>query len=410
MGVLKPCAPGAANYAGEMLPFQAGELLAPLVEPRARLSDAELSRTARHRRLAGLETEGQRRIASARVAVIGAGGLGAPVVLALAAAGVGELVVFDDDVIELSNLQRQVIHRTQDVGAPKADSAVRVAAELSETRVRAEHVRLTTRDAAERLAGVDLVIDGTDSFESREIVAQACERLGLPLVWGTVQEFAGQVTVFWSAPPEGVPAVRLHDLYPPGSEAPACSAVGVFGPLCLQVGALMASEALKLVTGIGRPLIGRVALLDALGGTQREVPLRASRANDAAAPTSGNTAMRRPPVPEVDDLPGAAAADVLVLDVRNADEPGAGRIPGSELVPLRALLRDVDGTVSGLGLHGRDVVVVCEVGVRARVAAAALNGAGAHASVLRGGMEGWARRRPEQQSGREPEQERARRG
>jgi adenylyltransferase/sulfurtransferase len=352
----------------------------PLVDPVPALSDAEQARTARHQRLAGLGPVGQRRIAAARVGVIGAGGLGSPVVLALAAAGVGELVVFDDADVDAANQQPPVIHRRQDVGRPKTDSAERVASDLSATRVRAVRTRLTHENAAGLLDGVDLVLDGTDSFESREIVAAACERLGLPLVWGTVQEFAGMVTVFWTDPPTGYAPVRLHDLYPAGSEAPACSAVGVFGPLCLQVGSLMAAEALKLITGIGRPLIGRVALIDALAGTQREAPLRGVD----AAPTETPAPPR--PVPEVDE-PG----DAVVIDVREAYELEAGTVPGARHRPLDALLADVDGISREVA--GAQVVVVCQVGARARVAARALRSAGVTASVLRGGMDGWTSRR-----------------
>lgn len=357
--------------------------LLPLVEPVDALSDREQLRTARHQRLAGLGAEGQRRIAAATVAVIGAGGLGAPVVLALAAAGIGRIVVFDDDVIELSNLQRQVIHRLQDVGRRKADSVARVAADLSETDVRVMATRLTHRNAAELISGVDLVLDGTDSFESREIVAAACERLAVPLVWGTVQEFAGLVTVFWSAPPAPADAVRLRDLYPPGSEAPACSAVGVFGPLCLQAGSMMASEALKLVTGIGRPLLGRIALIDALAGTVREVPLRPARTSEAVSTPSAALA----PPPEVDE-PGQGA---VILDVREADEVAAGMLPGARHLPLASLFGDLD--TASAELAGSDVVVVCQVGARARRAAQALRGAGVDAVVLRGGMDGYRGRR-----------------
>jgi adenylyltransferase/sulfurtransferase len=355
--------------------------LPPLVEPVDALSSREQLRTARHQCLAALGSDGQRRIAAASVGVIGAGGLGAPVVLALAAAGVGTIVVFDDDDVELSNLQRQVIHRLQDVGRPKTDSVVRVAADLSETEVRVVTTRLTHENAAELISGVDLVLDGTDSFESREVVAAACERLAVPLVWGTVQEFAGLVTVFWSAPPRPAEAVRLHDLYPPGSEAPSCSAVGVFGPLCIQAGSMMASEALKLITGIGRPLLGRIAMIDALAGTVREAPLRASRAT-ASAPLSPVEA-----VAEVDH----PADGAVVIDVREAEEVARGMLPGARHLPLAALLESVDSTAAELA--GSEVVVVCQVGARARRAAQALRGRGVNAVVLRGGMDGYERRR-----------------
>ncbi|MGN7979465.1 ThiF family adenylyltransferase [Microbacterium sp. 22195] len=353
--------------------------LPPLVEPVDALSSREQLRTARHQRLAGLGSDGQRRIAAASVGVIGAGGLGAPVVLALSAAGVGTVVVFDDDDVELSNLQRQVIHRLQDVGRPKTDSVVRVAADLSETEVRVVTTRLTHENAAELISGVDLVLDGTDSFESREVVAAACERLAVPLVWGTVQEFAGLVTVFWSAPPVPADAVRLHDLYPPGSEAPACSAVGVFGPLCIQAGSMMASEALKLITGIGRPLLGRIAMIDALAGSVREAPLQASRATASAPPSDA--------VDEVDH----PADGAVVIDVREAEEVARGMLPGARHVPLATLLGSLDSTAAELA--GSEVVMVCQVGARARRAAQALRGRGVDAVVLRGGMDGYERRR-----------------
>jgi len=201
----------------------------------------------------------------------------------------------------------------------------------------------------------------------------------VPLVWGTVQEFAGLVTVFWSAPPAPADAVRLHDLYPPGSEAPACSAVGVFGPLCIQAGSMMASEALKLITGIGRPLLGRIAMIDALAGTVREAPLRASRAT-ASAPPSGA-------VVEVDD----PADGAVVIDVREAEEVARGMLPGARHVPLATLLGSLDSTAAELA--GSEVVMVCQAGARARRAAQALRGRGVDAMVLRGGMDGYERRR-----------------
>jgi adenylyltransferase/sulfurtransferase len=251
---------------------------------------------------------------------------------------------------------------------------------MSETRVRVVSTRLTHQNADELIPGVDLVLDGTDSFESREIVAAACERLSLPLVWGTVQEFAGLVTVFWSAPPEGADAVRLHDLYPPGSEAPACSAVGVFGPLCIQAGSMMASEALKLIMGLGKPLLGRIAMIDALAGTVREAPLRAARVTASARPSA-------PAVDEVDE-PGAGA---VVIDVREADEVATGMIAGALHLPLGELLASLEEMAEEL--RDDEVVLVCQVGARARRAARALTGKGVSAVVLRGGMDGYNSRR-----------------
>ena len=254
--------------------------LPPLVDPLPALTGAEAARTERHAALAGFGPLAQRRLAASRVAVVGAGGLGSAVILALAAAGVGELVVIDDDTVAVTNLHRQVLHGIGDLGRPKTDSAVRAAARLSPTTiVTARPVRLDPGNADRLLADAHVVVDGSDTFASRATVAAACERRGVPLVWGAVEEFGGQATVFWSAPPPGVAPVVLADLHPPdrASGAPSCSEAGVFGPLCLQVGAILAAEAVKLLTGVGRPLLGRVAVIDAARGTQQEIPLAPSR-------------------------------------------------------------------------------------------------------------------------------------
>ena len=356
--------------------------LPPLVEPVESLSAAERARTARHAVLAGFGELGQRRLAAAHVAVVGAGGLGSPVVLALAAAGVGTLTVIDDDVVEASNLQRQVLHRLADVGAAKTASAERVAADLSpETRVRAVRERLDATNAERLLSGADVVVDGSDAFATRADVAAACERLGVPLVWGVVQEFHAQVTVLWSQPPAGVEGIVLADLYPPETvgDVPTCAQVGVLGALCLQVGGIMALEVVKLVAGIGEPLLGRVVVVDALAGRQREVPLRSSRSTrPAAAPTSS-----RPVAPHLStaETLAAQAAGATIVDVREPHETATGVLPGSVLVPLATLLADPAAVGPG------PVVVVCQRGARAARAAGALLGVGVEASVLAGGIE-----------------------
>ncbi|MBO0980748.1 ThiF family adenylyltransferase [Microbacterium sp. SD291] len=403
--------------------------LPPLVEPVAALSADEATRAARHLVLADLGEIGQRRLRAAHVAVIGAGGLGSPAVLALAAAGIGTLTVIDDDVVELSNLQRQVLHSLSDVGAPKVDSAVRAAAGLSpETTVRPVRERLTPGNAASLLAGADLVLDGSDSFETRAAVAAACEQLGVPLVWGVVQEFAAQVTVFWSAPPAGATPVVLSDLYPPGEvgELPSCAAVGVLGALCLQVGSVLAMEAIKLIAGIGEPLLGRVLLIDALRGRMSEVPLRpaqhpasASIRQSASAPARATTAPE-PPHITVAALEAEIASGAVVLDVRELAEVARGMIPGARHVPLADVLRDPSALTAAPRGDGdwvaaparadvdrpdaaadpsradadrpaeERIVVVCQVGARARRAAVALREAGADAVVLTGGMDAWS--------------------
>ena len=359
----------------------------PLVEPAAELSGTESARTARHRVLAGFGDIAQRRLAAAHVAIVGAGGLGSPSALALAAAGVGTLTVIDDDDVDLSNLQRQVIHRVGDVGAAKVDSAVRIAAELSpSTVVHPVRERLTPGNAARLLAGAHVVIDGSDTFDTREAVASGCEALGVPLVWGVVQEFHAQVTVFWSNPPAGAEAVLLSDLHPPeaAGDVPSCAQVGVLGSLCLQVGGMLATEAIKLITGVGDPGLGRVVVVDALRGRFDEVPLRPARAHPAF-PASAPGARSPRAVAQLDAAAtrAAQAGGATLIDVREPAETSRGVIPGSVEVPLATLL--ADPRLAG----GGPVVVVCQVGMRAQRAARALVDAGIEASVLAGGIAAW---------------------
>jgi adenylyltransferase/sulfurtransferase len=365
--------------------------LPPLVEPAEKLDDDEAVRTSRHRVLAGFGDIAQRRLAAAHVAVVGAGGLGSPVVLALAAAGVGTLTIIDDDTVELSNLQRQILHRVADVGAPKVDSVVRAAAELSPTtRVRTVSERITAPSAERILAGAHVVIDGTDTFETREAVASATEALGIPLVWGVVQEFHAQVTVFWSRPTGGAPAVRLADLYPSDStgDVPTCAQVGVLGSLCLQTGGLLATEAIKLLTGVGEPLLGRVLVIDALRARVDEIPLRAAQTDAATAPASVDASVHTTPPPDIPHLDAVAtraahAAGAALIDVREPAETAEGVIPGVIEIPLATLL--AEPALAGTG----PVVLVCRAGQRAQRAAVALRDAGVTASVLRGGVDAW---------------------
>lgn len=359
--------------------------LPPLVAPAASLSPAEAERTARHAALYPLGELGQRRLAAARVAIVGAGGLGSPAVLALAAAGVGRLTVIDDDVVDASNLQRQILHRLRDDGRAKVDSAVRAAADLApECVVEAVRERLTPDNAERLLAGADVVLDGTDTFASRLAVAAACERLGVPLVWGAVQEFTAQVTVFWSRPPAGAPRVVLADLHPAAStgELPTCAEVGVLGSVVLQVGSLMATQAILLIAGIGDPLLGRIALVDALRSTAREVPLFAAAGADPAAGAADPGAGRANPAPAAAGLP----ADAVVVDVREPSERAGGVIPGAVLIPLAELAADERIRFDA------PVVTVCASGVRSRRAAEILAARGTGATSMPGGMAAWTGR------------------
>lgn len=365
----------------------------PLVEPVAALSERERARTVRHASLAGFGELGQRRVRAAQVAVVGAGGLGSPVLLALAAAGVGTLTIIDDDSVEASNLQRQVIHDHAGVGQSKVDSAAaRISGLSPETEVRRHPTRIDATNARDLLAGADLVIDGSDTFDTREAVAAACEALGVPLVWGTVQEFAAQITVFWSAPLAGTDPIRLGDLYPTGSVGfvPTCADVGVLGALCLQVGGLMAIEAIKLITGIGEPLLGRVLVIDSLRATQREVPLRPAGAGASVPPVPAEATAPPTALPEISPAELAAAITAgtapTMIDVREQHELAAGTVPGSHHLPLGAVLADPTAFAESIG---GPVVVICQAGVRATRAARSLASVGVEAIVLTGGMDAW---------------------
>ncbi|WP_263729471.1 ThiF family adenylyltransferase [Cellulomonas sp. SG140] len=372
-----------------MLTSQPAVALPPLVEPGPPLDGVEVQRTARQSRLPELGELGQRRLAAARVLVIGAGGLGAPALLYLAAAGVGTIGIVDDDEVSLTDLHRQVIHATAAVGEPKVASAARRLAELApDVVVEAHRVRLDEANARTLLTGYDLVLDGTDTFATRYLISDTCAELGVPLVWASVLRFDAQVSVFWSRPPAGIAPVTLRDLFPeppaPGS-VPSCAEAGVLGALCGMVGSMMATEALKLIIGAGQVLLGRVAVVDALGMRVREVPLlpRAARgpadvagAAAGASPTevTERLAVGMHPVPftagatgdprgpattrpatvsgdlsleEYRALAGADPAPVL-LDVREPSEFAVDALPGAVNVPVSALVQ--------ASRHGPDVV------------------------------------------------------
>jgi len=224
------------------------------------LSAEETRRYARHLVLKDVGGAGQQRLKAARVLVVGAGGLGSPVIAYLAAAGVGTIGVVDNDTVSLSNLQRQIIHRTEDDGIGKAQSAVRFGSAINANVAMVPHaLRLAPGNADEIVGGYDLVLDGTDNFDTRRTVAEACERARLPLVSGAVSMWDGQVTVFL---PGGRRFADLYPVTPSAEDLPSCEVVGVMGPITGVIGTLMAMEALKLVTGAGEPLAGRLLLYD----------------------------------------------------------------------------------------------------------------------------------------------------
>lgn len=251
--------------------------LPPLVEPAAELTRDEVARYSRHLIIPDLGVDGQKRLKNAKVLVIGAGGLGSPALLYLAAAGVGTLGIVEFDEVDASNLQRQIIHGESDIGRPKADSARDSILEInSGIDVRLHKIRLEPENAVELFADYDLIVDGTDNFATRYLVNDAAVLAGKPYVWGSIYRFEGQVSVFWEDAPDGR-GINYRDLYPeapPPGMVPSCAEGGVLGVLCASIGSVMVTEAIKLITGIGEPLLGRLMVYDALDMNYRTIKLR----------------------------------------------------------------------------------------------------------------------------------------
>jgi adenylyltransferase/sulfurtransferase len=382
----------------------------PLVEPGPPLDRAQVARYARHLLLPDVGELGQRRLCAARVLVVGAGGLGSPALLYLAAAGVGTIGVCDPDVVEASNLQRQVVHGVSDVGRPKVESAAASLAEVNPlVRVVQHRERLDSSNALELLAGYDLVLDGTDNFATRYLVNDACAILGIPDVWGSVYRFDGQVSVFWAG--EG-PCYRcLFPEPPPPGSVPSCAEGGVLGLLCAAVGAAQASEVVKLIVGIGDPLVGRLLVHDALQASWRELQLLP----DPACPVCGDapTITRSTGLIDYDVFcglpPGGSAArdeslpvvhagelahwladdrrDVLLVDVREPGERAIVAIPGA--VPIARADFDSGAALAQIPFD-RPVVLHCKSGGRSASALRILLDAGhPDARHLEGGVLAW---------------------
>ncbi|WP_313673072.1 adenylyltransferase/sulfurtransferase MoeZ [Mycolicibacterium sp.] len=374
--------------------------LPPLVEPAAELSRAEIARYSRHLLLPDVGPQGQKRLKNARVLVIGAGGLGSPALLYLAAAGVGTLGVVDFDVVEESNLQRQIIHGQSDIGRLKVDSARDAIAEVNPlVTVRAYPYRLEPANAVEVFAEYDLVIDGADNFATRYLVNDAAVLAGKPYVWGSIYRFTGQVSVFWENAPHGR-GVNYRDLYPdppPPGLVPSCAEGGVLGLLCASIAAVMGTEAVKLITGIGESLLGRLLIYDALAMSHRTIAIR----KDPQAPpitaladyvlcgaATADDADHGLTPAELKDLLDSGAA-VTLIDVREPGEWEINRIDGARLIP-KSVLESADGPA--LLPAGRIPVLYCKSGTRSAQALAALKAAGiTDALHLRGGITAWAR-------------------
>jgi molybdopterin/thiamine biosynthesis adenylyltransferase/rhodanese-related sulfurtransferase len=351
----------------------------PLVEPGPELTADQRARYSRHLLLPEIGEIGQRRLLAARVLVVGAGGLGSPALLYLAAAGVGTIGVVDDDVVDPSNLQRQIAHGTADVGRPKVDSAAEAVSRLNPTvTLRTHRERLTAANALDLVGRYDLVLDGSDTFATRYLVNDACVLAGRPWVWGAVLRFDGHVSVFHEG--HGPTYRDLFPTAPPPGTVPGCGEAGVLGGVCAAVASTMVTEAVKLLTGAGRSLLGRLLVHDALAMTWRELPLRPDP--------------RRAPVTGLDALPAVGAAQLIaatadgagprVVDVREPEEHAETAVPGSLLVPLAQVLADPGVLPPG------PLVLHCARGTRSAQALAAVLASGRGDVVhLDGGIAAW---------------------
>jgi len=353
--------------------------LPPLVNPVEELSKDEISRYSRHLLIPEVGLEGQRRLKSSKVLVIGAGGLGSPVLLYLAAAGVGTLGIIDFDVVDESNLQRQIIHGQSDIGRPKPESARDAINELNpHIKVRLHRERLEVTNAPGIISAYDLIVDGTDNFATRYLVNDACVLAGKPYVWGSIFRFEGQVSVFWENAPGGK-GLNYRDLYPeppPAEMAPSCAEGGVLGILCASIGAMMATEAIKLITGIGETMLGRLAVYDALDMSYRFIPLRrapsrtlinglidyqqfCSPNRPAAAPANAVPVISARELKEIKEN----GADVQLIDVRGIEEWNMNHIEGAKHIPKNQMMSEEVLAA----MNKEDFIVLhCKMGMRSR--------------------------------------------
>jgi molybdopterin/thiamine biosynthesis adenylyltransferase/rhodanese-related sulfurtransferase len=376
--------------------------LPPLVEPAADLSIDEVRRYSRHLIIPDVGMDGQKRLKNAKVLAVGAGGLGSPVLMYLAAAGVGTLGIVEFDTVDESNLQRQIIHGQSDVGRSKAESARDSIKEINPLiDVRLHETRLDSDNVLDIFGQYDLIVDGTDNFATRYLVNDACVLLNKPYVWGSIYRFDGQVSVFWN---EHGPNYRdLYPVPPPPGMVPSCAEGGVLGVLCATIGAIQATEAVKLITGIGETLLGRLMVYDALEMTFRTIKVRKDpegepikelidyeafcgvvsvEAQEAAA---GSTIT----VDELKDMMDAGK-DFELIDVREPNEYEIVSIPGAKLIPK-------DEILSGRALselpQDKPIVLHCKTGVRSAEVLAAVKNAGFKDAVhVQGGVTAWATR------------------
>ncbi len=384
----------------------------PIVEPADELTVDEVRRYSRHLIIPDVGMAGQKRLKNAKVLVIGAGGLGSPALLYLAAAGVGTIGIAEFDEVDESNLQRQVIHGQSDIGRPKAESARDSIAEVNPYVTVVLHPeRLDNDNVKQVFEGYDLIVDGTDNFATRYMVNDAAYFLGIPYVWGSIYRFDGQASVFAPMLGENLPCYRcLYPEPPPPGMVPSCAEGGVLGVLCASIGAIQGTEAIKLLTGIGEPLIGSLMIYDALEMEYRKLRVRkdpncalcgenptvtdlidydafcgaiSDEAADAAAGSTISVTDLEHMLKEREE----GTRDFVLVDVREQNEFEINRIPGSILIPKGEFL---NGNALGQLPSDKQVVLHCKGGVRSAEALAVLKGAGyADAVHVGGGVVAW---------------------
>ena len=377
--------------------------LPPLVEPATELTVDEVRRYSRHLIIPDVGMSGQKRLKNAKVLCVGAGGLGSPALLYLAAAGVGTLGIVEFDTVDESNLQRQIIHGQSDIGRSKAESARDSVKEVNPyVNVIVHDVRLDNDNVLDIFSGYDLIVDGTDNFATRYMVNDAAVLLKKPYVWGSIYRFEGQVSVFWD---EYGPNYR--DLYPeppPPGMVPSCAEGGVLGVLCASIGSIMVTEAIKLITGIGDTLLGRLMVYDALEMSYRTVKIRkdpnatpvtelidyeafcgAISAEAADAAVGSTISVKQ--LKEMLDEREAGDRDFLLVDVREPNEYEIVAVPGSVLIPKGEFM---NGSALGSLPQDKPVVIYCKSGGRSAEVLAVVKGAGfADAVHVGGGVVAW---------------------
>ena len=390
--------------------------LPPLVEPADELTIDEVRRYSRHLIIPDVGMTGQKRLKNAKVLVIGAGGLGSPALLYLAAAGVGTLGIAEFDEVDESNLQRQVIHGQSDVGRPKAESAKDSIAEVNPlVNVVVHNERLDNDNVMRVFEGYDLIVDGTDNFATRYMVNDAAYFLGIPYVWGSIYRFDGQASVFAPTLAEDAPCYRcLYPEPPPPGMVPSCAEGGVLGVLCASIGSIQVNEAIKLLTGIGDPAVGKLVIYDALELEWRKLKVRkdpscalcgenptvtelidydafcgaiSDEAADAAVDATISVTQLEHMLKEREN----GSRDFVLVDVREPNEYEINKIPGSVLIPKGDFLNgSAFDELSQLTSNNQQVVLHCKSGVRSAEALAIVKGAGYGDAVhVGGGVVAW---------------------